>query len=67
MFGVPIYTTDDSTQVKDSPTRKIQRKYRNRAGEEEVVEEPGMEEEEQFGTPTFYSNEESLAETVHNR
>ena len=65
MFGVPVYTTDDSTQVKDSPTRKIQRKYRNRAGEEEVVEEPGMEEEEQFGTPTFYSHEESLAETVH--
>ena len=27
--------------------------------------EPGMEEDEQYGTPTFFSHEESLAETVH--
>ena len=66
VFGVPVYTTDDSIQVKDTPTRKIQRKYRNRAGEKEEVLEPGMEEEEQYGTPTFYSHEETLAESsVH--
>ena len=66
VFGVPVYTTDDSIQVKDTPTRKIQRKYRGRAGEkEDVVMEPGMEEEEQYGTPTFYSHDETLAESVH--
>ena len=62
---MPVYTTDDSIQAKDTPTRKIQRKYRNRAGETEVMAEPGMEEEEQYGTPTFYSHEDTLAETVH--
>ena len=30
-----------------------------------MMAEPGMEEAEQYGTPTFYSHDESLAETVH--
>ena len=54
VFGVKVYDTDESTQVKESPTRKVHRKYgRNplSSGEGELVEE------EYFGTPTFFSEQ----------
>ena len=54
VFGVKVYDTEDSTQVKDSPTRKVHRKYgRNplSSGEGEYMGE------EYFGTPTFFSEQ----------
>ena len=54
VFGIKVYDTEESTQVKDSPTRKVHRKYGSNpfhSGEGEYVQE------EYFGTPTFYSEE----------
>jgi len=67
VFGVPVYTTDDSTQVRDSPTRMVHRKYsRNPPYHVIQTESEGMEEQEAYGTPTFFSKDDSVAETVHH-
>ena len=65
VYGVPVYTTDDSTAVTDTPTRIVHRKYSNN-NNPFVDLANGMEEEEAYGTPTFFSKDESVAETVNH-
>ena len=58
-----MYTTDDSVDVvRDTPTRRVHNKYRVKNRNMPPVEsEP---EEEQFGTPTFFSKDDKVSETV---
>ena len=57
VFGVPVYTTDDSTLVRDSPTRRVHDRYHvNNRNIPTSVSDP---EEEQYGTPTFFSKDDT--------
>ena len=57
VYGVPVYTTQPGTPLpgQDSPTRKIHRKYGGGGGNDASQAAPAPQ---QFGKPTFYSNDE---------
>ena len=50
VFGIKVFDTDESTQLSESPTRKIHRKYGNNPSGDGGQEE---QEEEYYGTPVF--------------
>jgi len=56
VFGIKVFDTDESTQVGESPTRKVHRKYGQNPSDDGGQE---GEEEEYYGTPIF--SEESKA------
>jgi len=65
VFGVPVYSTDDADQsAKDTPTRKVHRKYSQNSNY--LTNDASMPEEEMYGTPTFFSKDESAAEIIHH-